>query len=50
MRPVHEIIRSAPVTPETARGGWTGETARARFEGARESDKQRAKRRTFGKR
>ena len=50
MRPISEIIKAAPRTPETERGEWEGRTDRAKFEGASAADKATKARRTFGRR
>lgn len=49
MTPIHELIRALPSTPHNARGDWTGESERAKFEGAKVRDAARKVRR-FGKR
>jgi len=47
LKPIESVIRSKPITPDSARGDWTGESARAKFRGAAESDKSH--KRAFGR-
>lgn len=46
-----DLIRSAPRTAETERADWTGESDRARYEGAAQADRGYGSpsRATFGK-
>lgn len=46
IRPIEQVIRSKAQTVESERANWTGETARAKFEGAAQADKARV---SFGR-
>lgn len=45
-----DLIRSAPRTAESERADWTGQTDRAKFEGAAQADRHAVAGVTFGKR